>query len=68
MLDGALLGLADDPDDDPDDTEAALTAYGKELLPRGEASAAESATWLTRMAGPDPMTGLVEQFTAHERS
>ncbi len=26
MLDGALLGLADDPDDDPDDTEAALTA------------------------------------------
>ncbi len=66
MLDGALLGLA--LADHPDDTEAALTVYEKELFPRGEASAAESATWLTQMFGPDPMTGLVEQFTAHERS
>ncbi|MEU4046375.1 NAD(P)/FAD-dependent oxidoreductase [Streptomyces antibioticus] len=65
MLDGALLGLA--LADHPDDTEAALTAYEKELFPRGEASATESATWLTQMFGADPMAGLVEQFTAHER-
>ncbi|WP_435835025.1 hypothetical protein [Streptomyces antibioticus] len=51
----------------PDDTEAALTAYEKELFPRGEASATESATRFDQMFGDDPMAGPVEQFTAHER-
>ncbi|MFJ8361778.1 FAD-dependent oxidoreductase [Streptomyces sp. NPDC093984] len=62
MLDGAELGRA--LADHPGDTEAALAAYESALFPRSESSAFASAESLAMMFGPDPMRGLLEQFTA----
>ncbi|MFB4303490.1 FAD-dependent oxidoreductase [Actinomadura sp. NTSP31] len=66
MLDGAELGQAIAAH--PGDIEAALAAYEKALFPRSEASASESAASLDLMFGPDPVTRLVDRFTAHQRN
>ncbi|MFF7901834.1 FAD-dependent oxidoreductase [Streptomyces sp. NPDC007920] len=64
MLDGAELGLAIAAR--PGDTEAALTAYEEALFPRGEASAAESATSLETMFGDRGLERMIEFFASHE--
>ncbi|MFF3071272.1 FAD-dependent oxidoreductase [Kitasatospora sp. NPDC057904] len=61
MLDGAELGAAIAAH--PGAAEAALAAYERELFPRSEASAAESAANLERMFGPDGLQGMLDLVT-----
>jgi 2-polyprenyl-6-methoxyphenol hydroxylase-like FAD-dependent oxidoreductase len=63
MLDGAELGRAIAAH--PDDIEAALTAYERELFPRGEASAAESADNLAVCFSDDAPRSLVDRFASY---
>lgn len=63
MLDGAELGRALAAH--PGDPEAALAAYEKDLFPRGETSAAESAAGLDLCLAPDAPRALVEMFAGH---
>lgn len=65
MPDGAELGLA--IASRPGDAEAALAAYEKDLFPRSETSAGESADSPNLMFGPDPVARLVDMFTADEQ-
>ncbi|MFF2520670.1 FAD-dependent oxidoreductase [Streptomyces liangshanensis] len=60
MLDGAELALALAAH--PGDTEAALTAYEKDLFPRSEASAVDSAASLDSMFGAQGLEQMVEFF------
>ncbi|MFF9046490.1 FAD-dependent oxidoreductase [Streptomyces parvulus] len=60
MYDGAELALAVAAH--PGDTEAALAAYEKELFPRGEASAVESAASLDTMFGADGLERMAAFF------
>ncbi|WP_239092251.1 NAD(P)/FAD-dependent oxidoreductase [Streptomyces sp. SID14478] len=60
MFDGAELARA--LVEHPGDTEAALAAYEKELFPRSEATAADSAANLTLMFGPDAQQKLLDMF------
>ncbi|WP_420035682.1 FAD-dependent oxidoreductase [Streptomyces sp. cg28] len=60
MFDGAELARA--IVGHPDDTEAALAAYEKELFPRSAEMAAESAANLTMMFGPDAQARLLDLF------
>ncbi|RSS36810.1 NAD(P)/FAD-dependent oxidoreductase [Streptomyces sp. WAC08241] len=62
MLDGAELALA--VVSHPGDVEAALDAYEKELFPRGEASAADSAESLDTMFGERALEKTVAFFTS----
>ncbi|MFF1817693.1 FAD-dependent oxidoreductase [Kribbella sp. NPDC058245] len=62
MIDGAELGLAIAAH--RDDTEAGLTAYEEALLPRGEASAADSAEGLENMFAVDALERMVEFFAS----
>lgn len=61
MLDGAELGAALAAH--PGDTEAALSAYGRALFPRGEASAILSARGLGLCFRGDDPRGLLDLFT-----
>ncbi|MEU3063350.1 FAD-dependent oxidoreductase [Streptomyces subrutilus] len=61
MYDGAELGLALAAH--PDDVEAALTAYERDLFPRSAAEAAEAVRLHERMYGDDAPHGLVRMFT-----
>ncbi|WP_413760543.1 FAD-dependent oxidoreductase [Streptomyces sp. MMBL 11-3] len=62
MLDGAELALAIAAH--PGDTEAALSAYEKDLFPRAKASAAASAAGLENMFGEHALERMTEFFTA----
>ncbi|MGY0018876.1 FAD-dependent oxidoreductase [Streptomyces sp. YJ-C3] len=62
MFDGAELARA--IVEHPDDPEAALAAYEKEMFPRGEEKAAESAANLTMMFGPNAREDLLGIITA----
>ncbi|WP_037312271.1 FAD-dependent oxidoreductase [Amycolatopsis orientalis] len=63
MFDGAELGRALIAH--PGDVEAALRAYEKELFPRGEASAAESAESLELCFAEDSPKPLLERFASY---
>ncbi|ANN17734.1 FAD-dependent oxidoreductase [Amycolatopsis orientalis] len=63
MFDGAELGRALIAH--PGDVEAALGAYEKELFPRGEASAAESAESLDLCFAEDSPKPLLERFASY---
>ncbi|WP_431035032.1 FAD-dependent oxidoreductase [Streptomyces sp. P6-2-1] len=62
MLDGAQLAQAVAAH--PGDTEAALLAYEKELFPRSEETARDSAESLTTMFGPRGLEEMVTFFTS----
>jgi 2-polyprenyl-6-methoxyphenol hydroxylase-like FAD-dependent oxidoreductase len=62
MLDAAELGLA--IVDHPADHEAALTAYERQLFPRAEIAATESADNLIICFADDAPKGLLDQFAA----
>ncbi|MFE9253292.1 FAD-dependent oxidoreductase [Streptomyces sp. NPDC007088] len=62
MLDGARLALA--VASHPGDTEAALGAYEKELFPRSEETALDSATSLDTMFGERGLQEMVAFFTS----
>jgi 2-polyprenyl-6-methoxyphenol hydroxylase-like FAD-dependent oxidoreductase len=64
MYDGAELGKAIAAD--PSDIEAALTAYEKDLFPRGAAAAAESNRILKLCFGDNAPQSLVDLFTNHQ--
>ncbi|GAA1122437.1 NAD(P)/FAD-dependent oxidoreductase [Kitasatospora arboriphila] len=66
MLDGAELAAAIVAH--PGDTEAALAAYERELFPRSEAAAAESADNLDLCFAADAPRGLFERMTAYQAS
>jgi 2-polyprenyl-6-methoxyphenol hydroxylase-like FAD-dependent oxidoreductase len=62
MIDGAELALAVAAH--PGDTEAALTAYERDLFPRSAASAAESAASMDMMFGERSLERMIEFFTS----
>ncbi len=64
MYDGAELAKAIAAN--PDDIEAALTAYEKELFPRSAFEAAESEQILKLCLGPNTPRSLVDFFSAHQ--
>ncbi|HEY1574815.1 MAG TPA: NAD(P)/FAD-dependent oxidoreductase [Pseudonocardiaceae bacterium] len=63
MHDGAQLAMALLAH--PDDTEAALAAYERDLFPRAERAADESARNLILCFGPDALADLIAQFAGH---
>jgi 2-polyprenyl-6-methoxyphenol hydroxylase-like FAD-dependent oxidoreductase len=63
MHDGAELGKAIAAN--PDDIEAALLAYEKELFPRSAAEAAEAERILNVCIGPNAPQSLLDFFTRH---
>ncbi|AGZ41536.1 FAD-dependent oxidoreductase [Actinoplanes friuliensis] len=63
MLDGAELGQALAAH--PDDVEAALTAYEKELFPRSAEAAGEAAANLEIIFADDAPQSLIDQFAAY---
>jgi 2-polyprenyl-6-methoxyphenol hydroxylase-like FAD-dependent oxidoreductase len=63
MYDGAELGKAIAAN--PDDIEAALLAYEKELFPRSAAEAAEAERILNVCIGPNAPQSLLDFFTRH---
>ncbi len=63
MLDGAELGRALVAH--PGDVEAALAAYEREMFPRGEASAAESAANLIEFFKPDAPQGVLDMMARY---
>ncbi|MFJ2813666.1 FAD-dependent oxidoreductase [Streptomyces sp. NPDC087294] len=63
LLDGAELALALVAH--PGDPEAALTAYEKEMFPRSEASAAESADNGEMLFDADAPQGLLDMFARY---
>ncbi|MFF0967306.1 FAD-dependent oxidoreductase [Streptomyces sp. NPDC003703] len=64
MLDGAELGLALAAH--PGDTEAALTAYERDMFPRGAEAATDGAELHALMFGEDAPHGLLAAFAAGE--
>ena len=64
MFDGAELGKAIAAH--PDDVEAALIAYEKDLFPRSAAEAEESERILNVCLGPNAPQSLVDMFTGYE--
>ncbi|KAA2260086.1 FAD-dependent monooxygenase [Solihabitans fulvus] len=66
MLDGAELGRALAAN--PGDTEAALVAYERDLFPRSETSAAESAANLELMFGDNALQRLLDQFADRDQA
>ena len=62
MLDGAELAEAIAAN--PNDLEAALSAYERELFTRGEESAAQSAQGLELIFASDAPRGLVDMFSS----
>jgi 2-polyprenyl-6-methoxyphenol hydroxylase-like FAD-dependent oxidoreductase len=64
MFDGAELGKAIAAH--PDDVEAALIAYEKDLFPRSAFEAAESEGILNVCLGPNAPQSLVDMFTGYE--
>ncbi|GAA3455823.1 FAD-dependent oxidoreductase [Dactylosporangium matsuzakiense] len=66
MLDGAELGLAIAAD--PDDVEAALTAYEATLFPRSRDEAEEAARDFDIIFGPGTPDSVLHLFTAHAQS
>nr|BFD87896.1 NAD(P)/FAD-dependent oxidoreductase [Streptomyces sp. Xyl84] len=66
MYDGAELGKALAAH--PDDTEAALAAYERDLFPRSAGEAAEAVRLHERMFGPRAPLSLFEMFTGEERA
>ncbi|WP_030902370.1 FAD-dependent oxidoreductase [Streptomyces sp. NRRL F-5126] len=64
MYDGAELGGAIAAH--PDDAEAALAAYERELFPRSAAEAAEAVLLHEAMFGEDAPRGLIDMFTGQE--
>ncbi|MFI6345071.1 FAD-dependent oxidoreductase [Streptomyces sp. NPDC050560] len=64
MLDGAELGAALAAH--PDDTEAALAAYEREMFPRGAAEAAEAVRLHDLMFGERAPHGLIAMFRGDE--
>lgn len=64
MFDGAELGKAIAAN--PDELEAALIAYEKELFPRSAFEAAEAQAILKRCLGPSAPQSLVDFFTAKQ--
>lgn len=60
MYDGALLALA--IAEHPDDVEAALAAYERDLFPRSAEAAGESAAGLEMLFNEESPKALVEQF------
>ncbi|EPX64915.1 monooxygenase [Cystobacter fuscus DSM 2262] len=63
MLDGAELGRA--LVTHPGDVEAALAAYERELFPRSEKSAAESAANLIEFFKPDAPQGILDMMARY---
>ncbi|WNG24187.1 FAD-dependent monooxygenase [Cystobacter fuscus] len=63
MLDGAELGRA--LVTHPGDVEAALAAYERELFPRSEKSAAESAANLVESFKPDAPQGMLDMMARY---
>jgi 2-polyprenyl-6-methoxyphenol hydroxylase-like FAD-dependent oxidoreductase len=63
MLDGAELGRA--LVTHPGDVEAALAAYEREMFPRSEASAAESAANLIEFFKPDAPQGILDMMARY---
>jgi 2-polyprenyl-6-methoxyphenol hydroxylase-like FAD-dependent oxidoreductase len=66
MYDGSELARA--IIDHPDDTEAALAHYEKEMFPRSAASAGESAESLDVIFAADAPRGLVEMFAKFQEN
>ncbi|MEW2296123.1 NAD(P)/FAD-dependent oxidoreductase [Streptomyces sp. NPDC006743] len=66
MYDGAELAKALVAH--PDDTEAALAAYERDLFPRSAGEAAEAVRLHERMFGPRAPRSLFEMFTGEERA
>jgi 2-polyprenyl-6-methoxyphenol hydroxylase-like FAD-dependent oxidoreductase len=64
MFDGAELGKAIAAN--PDDIEAALLAYEKDLFPRSAAEAAEAARILNICLGPNAPQSLLDFFISHQ--
>lgn len=64
MFDGAELGKAIAAS--PDDVEAALIAYEKDLFPRSASAAAESERILSMCLGPNAPQSLVDFFTNNQ--
>jgi 2-polyprenyl-6-methoxyphenol hydroxylase-like FAD-dependent oxidoreductase len=64
MFDGAELGKAIAAH--PDDVEAALTAYEKDLFPRSAESAQEAADNLVLCFNDHAPQSLVNQFAAYD--
>ncbi|MBP0456908.1 FAD-dependent oxidoreductase [Streptomyces montanisoli] len=64
MYDGAELGGAIAAH--PEDAEAALAAYERELFPRSAAEAVEAARLHELMFGDDAPHGLIDMFTGHQ--
>jgi 2-polyprenyl-6-methoxyphenol hydroxylase-like FAD-dependent oxidoreductase len=65
MQDGAELGLALAAH--PHDIETALAAYERDVFPRSEAAAAESAANLVIAFGPDAPQGLLDRMADYAR-
>jgi hypothetical protein len=64
MYDGAELAKAIATN--PDDMEAALLAYEKDLFPRSAAEAAEAERILNVCLGPNAPQSLLDFFTNHQ--
>jgi 2-polyprenyl-6-methoxyphenol hydroxylase-like FAD-dependent oxidoreductase len=64
MFDGAELGKAIAAN--PDDVEAALAAYEKDLFPRSAAEAVEAERILNVCLGPSAPQSLLDFFTSHQ--
>ena len=64
MFDGAELGKAIAAN--PDDIEAALTAYEKDLFPRSASEAVEAQGVLEVCLGPNAPQSLVDFFTNNQ--
>ena len=64
MFDGAELGKAIAAN--PEDVEAALTAYENDLFPRSAAEAAEAERILKVCLGPNAPQSLLDFFTSHQ--
>jgi 2-polyprenyl-6-methoxyphenol hydroxylase-like FAD-dependent oxidoreductase len=64
MFDGAELGKAIAAN--PDDLEAALLAYEKDLFPRSASEAAEAEKVLDICLGPNAPQSLLDFFTSHQ--
>jgi 2-polyprenyl-6-methoxyphenol hydroxylase-like FAD-dependent oxidoreductase len=64
MFDGAELGKALAAN--PDDIDAALLAYEKDLFPRSAAEAADAEEVLKVCLGPNVPQGLLDFFASHQ--